>query len=223
VYEPLSEEEFNEALRDPERLNFPEVIIPNLNAYPEEKAEFVAPVQFEEREFSLAQAREAAGVREGDYSYWQKAGGWVLQDERRTVLVTPQGVSPLPRCDLRAFDLLDAGREGANFLFPEEGFGELVAVVPPHLEGPGYFDPGFTPVEHAKIPQVLERARELGLPLTVHLIDTDGLGAQNQLVVGADPQLPARMERARAGSQPQTAEPEGGAEGPGMALPPEEG
>ncbi len=142
-------------------------------------------VQLAPRTPSVKQAAEAVMPEWDRHTYWLGGPGWVLRLGERVTWLSPKGPVDLPACDLLVFDLFDLARpQPVDVLLPLKGFEQDFDVGRPRIEGPGFFNPGYTKVAQADLPRLLARCRQLELPLTAQPVNPTGLGAGNKVVVG---------------------------------------
>lgn len=161
------------------------VVFPEPSKFPVMSLRREFSFALDEGEFPLEAAKRRVEFAVKGSTRWE--GGWVLHGEKEdeVCLVSPERAVSLPRCDIRAFALLDAmervGR--VDIVLPLAGY-HFFRACPPRLEGPGYFEPGTTVVATEVLPDVLEVARRKRDPFHVVTLDPNGLGARHYLAVG---------------------------------------
>jgi hypothetical protein len=133
--------------------------------------------------FTLVDAIKKAGFKPKTNFYWLKRKGWYLSDSRKAALVTDR-VTPMPHISAEAATELSSRMRDKHLwiLFPDKGY-EKLRPLPPYLNGPGYRNPGQTPILSADADALLELVRKNGDRIALERLNPNGLGFANYLAV----------------------------------------
>lgn len=170
------------------------VIFPQADRFQSHKQKLSCKVTLREPDFGLDEAKSKIEGQVSDFIFWKNRNSWVLNTEKGSFLVEKDRISSLPEIDLLAFILLESSKE-AHFILPLEGY-EPFNPQKPKIEGPGYFNPGITPIPKERILHLFEHAKVRGDTISVFPYDPQGLGGQFYLLVGV---FDERLRRDLAG------------------------
>lgn len=159
------------------------VVFPEAEKIPFERQMASCEVSLREPEFSLKNAEKRIGLEADSFVYWKGKKSWVIGKERDRYLISSDTIKKLPEIDLLSFIIIESSYNTTNFILPMSGYDRFKAVQPT-IEGPGYFNPGITPLKNDDILPLFEFAREKGDPVSVLAYDSTGLGKRFYLLVG---------------------------------------
>jgi hypothetical protein len=159
------------------------IIAPEIKSVPMITQQALCSVSLRESDFSFEQARKSIGSEASDYVFWPDENMWIISAEKGAYLVGPEVVTELPRIDLLSFIIIASSNETVPVIFPLSGY-EVFNPQKPHIEGPGYFNPGVTQLPKHKLSTFFEGVKKAGDAISVLHYNPDGLGVQRYLLVG---------------------------------------
>lgn len=166
-----------------EEIDWEMVVFPGAEKIPVEKKVLLCDVSLKDPEFSLKNAEKGVGFKAEAFVYWKQQEAWVIGKDRERFLISQDKITKLPEIDLLSFVIIESSYKTTNFILPMTGYDRFNAVQP-KIEGPGYFNPGITPLKNDKILPLFEFAKEKGDSVSVLAYDPTGLGKRFYLLVG---------------------------------------
>jgi len=85
--------------------------------------------------------------------------------------------------DFAIFSLIAADKEEVSAVLPLQGYEEFAPTLP-HIEGPGYFNPGVTKISKEDLRKLFFRAYQKSDAISVLTYDPNGLGKRQYVLVG---------------------------------------
>lgn len=143
----------------------------------------VCSVSLREPAFSFEQACKSITGEVSDYVFWPDENVWVVSTEKGAYLVGPEVVTELGEIDLLSFVIIASSNETVPVILPLNGY-EAFNPQKPHIEGPGYFNPGVTQLPKNKLSVFFESVKKAGNAISILHYNPDGLGVRRYLLVG---------------------------------------
>jgi hypothetical protein len=166
-----------------ENIDWEMIVFPEAHKIPFEKQVHPCKVSLKENGFNLKDAEDKIGLTAETFVFWKRQAAWIIKKDNDHYLVRHDNVIKLPEIDLMAFVVIESSYKTINFILPMSGYGKFNAVQP-KIEGPGYFNPGVTPLKDNEILSLFEFAREKGDAVSVLAYDPTGLGKRYYILVG---------------------------------------
>jgi len=161
------------------------VVFPEANKVSFERQVYSCQVSLRDPEYSLKKAEDRIGLKAETFVYWKRQDAWVIENNRNRYMISQNNIIKLPEIDLLSFIIIESAYKTTNFILPMSGSGyDQFNAVQPKMEGPGYFNPGITPMKDNEILSLFKFAREKGDSVSVFAYDSTGLGKRYYLLVG---------------------------------------
>ncbi len=177
--------------KETKNINWSFVIAPNASDLPFDKQHLECKLTLREPEFSFEQAKKAVSSETSDCVFWKSQNCWVLKTDKGIYLVDKDKTLLLPEMDLLVFALIESQHQKVTCILPLTGY-EKYDAQKPHIEGPGYYNPGITEVPKEKLISLFEYAGARGDKISVLVYNPNGLGKRLYLLVG---QFDEKMRR----------------------------
>lgn len=166
-----------------EDIDWDTAVFPEAHKILIEKQVYSCHVSLRDPEFSLKNAEDRIGLKAETFVYWKRQRAWVIENDRNRYMISQDEILKLPEIDLLSFIIIESAYKTTNFILPMSGYDQFNAVQP-KMEGPGYFNPGITPLKDDEILSLFKFAREKGDSISVFAYDPTGLGKRYYLLVG---------------------------------------
>ncbi len=159
------------------------VIAPKIESISMATQRALCSVSLRQPEFSFEQAHRSVGGEVSDYVFWPDENKWIISTGKGTYLVGSEAVTELPRIDLLSFIIIASSHKTVPVILPLSGY-EAFNPQKPHIEGPGYFNPGVTQLPKDKLSAFFECVKKAGDVISVLHYNPDGLAVRRYLLVG---------------------------------------
>lgn len=159
------------------------VVFPGANTVPYCNERISCPVSIKNPEFSLKMAQNKISENVKSAIFWKEKNAWIIQADDGIFLVSSEKILKLPQMDLLSFVIISSHHRRTDFILPLKGYQKFGAKKP-CIEGPGYFNPGVTRIEHDNLIPLFEFIKKKGDSITILVYDPNGLGQRFYLLVG---------------------------------------
>lgn len=164
-------------------IDWERVIFPEADSVPLKQQRFYSRIRLEEHPFRLKDAEKKAGMKAESYVYWERQQAWIIGKDKKMYRVSSKEVMPLPEIDPLIFVIMASAYKTIDVILPMTGYDGFHAIQP-KVEGPGYFNPGITPLPEDEMLSLFNIAREKGDSISALAYDSTGLGKRFYLLVG---------------------------------------
>lgn len=166
-----------------EDIDWEMIIFPEAHKVSFEKQLYSCHVSLRGPEFNLKDAEDRIGLKADTFVYWKQQRAWIIGKDKDQFIIFQDKIRKLPEIDLLSFIIIESAFKTTNFILPMSGYDQFNAIRP-KIEGPGYFNPGITPVKDDELLSLFMFAREKGDAISVLAYDPTGLGKRYYLLVG---------------------------------------